>query len=163
MLGLPQHVRGQSGSAAETGKSRGVTVESTDPTLHRPNSFCRSPQSSPTRANAGSPTSSARSLAHSLSASQWPPWRPPARWPATASPKPTAWARRRRRWTLSRARSTRSSRARRRGRRTWASVRFKASGISLTPADAIDVYFPSRCISEEALEKFDNAASGKVR
>ena len=33
----------------------------------------------------------------------------------------------------------------------------------LTAADAIDVYFPSRCISEEALEKFDSVAAGKAR
>jgi hypothetical protein len=29
--------------------------------------------------------------------------------------------------------------------------------------DALDVYFPSRCISESDLEKFDGVPAGKVR
>ena len=28
--------------------------------------------------------------------------------------------------------------------------------------DAMDLYFPSRCVSEEELEKFDGVAAGKV-
>lgn len=67
---------------------------------------------------------------HSIACATWPPWLPPDRWPATASRSRTAWARRRRHSMPSRAPSTRSRRARRVGRRTWASVRQSSSRVS---------------------------------